>query len=98
MQLSVAVPPRQQAKPNPFTGEVMWDVDLFAVSDERAELLRVAVPDSGLAKNLTPGNAVQVMGLTAIVWEKDGRHGEMFRCDALRPPGPASGSTKPAAA
>jgi len=42
MQLSVAVPPRQQTKPNPFTGEVMWDVDLFAVADERAELLRVA--------------------------------------------------------
>jgi hypothetical protein len=98
MQLSVAVPPRQQTKPNPFTGEVMWDVDLFVIADERPDLLRVAVPESGLPKNLTPGSAIQVTGLTVVVWDKDGRHGQMFRCEAFHPIAPASGSTKTAAA
>jgi hypothetical protein len=97
-QLVVAVPPRQQTKAHPITGEVMWDVDLFVIADERPDLLRVAVPDSGLAKNLAPGGAVRVGGLTVVVWEKDGRHGQMFRCDALSPATAVSASSKPAAA
>jgi hypothetical protein len=97
-QLMVAVPPKQQSKANPVTGEVMWDVDLFVIADERPDLLRVAVPESGLPKNLTPGSAIQVTGLTVIVWDKDGRHGQMFRCDAFHPVAPASGATKSAAA
>jgi hypothetical protein len=97
-QLMVAVPPKQQSKANQITGEVMWDVDLFVIADERPDLLRVAVPESGLPKNLAPGGAVGVAGLTVVVWEKDGRHGQMFRCDALHPIGPAGASSKPAAA
>jgi hypothetical protein len=97
--LKLAVPPRQQSKANAYTGEVEWNVDLFVVSDERADVLQLSVPESGLTKNLTVGGDVQVSGLTAIVWEKNGNHGLMFRCDAVRPAGPAAaGGSKQAAA
>jgi hypothetical protein len=99
MQFKVAVPPRQQTKPNPYTGEIEWNVDLFVVSDDRAEVLQVAVPEAGLTKTVKPDDAVQLSGLTAIAWEKNGNHGLMFRCDTLHPAAPASaGGSKQAAA
>jgi hypothetical protein len=93
MSFTVATPPRRQSKPNPYTGEIDWDVDLLAVTDDgKADLLRVTVPESGLVKGLTPLTAVEVEGLVARVWEKqDGRHGVMFACDAMRPTAPANG-------
>jgi hypothetical protein len=97
-QLLLAVPPKQQSKANPITGEVMWDVELFVIADERPDLVRVAVPESGLAKNVAPGGAVRVEGLTVVVWEKDGRHGQMFRCDVLQPLGQPAVAGKSAAA
>ncbi len=33
MTLTVATPPRRQSKPNPFTGEIDFDVDLLAVTE-----------------------------------------------------------------
>jgi hypothetical protein len=95
MTLTVATSPRQQSKPNPFTGEITWDVDLLAVSDEKEDLLRVGVPESGLAKNLGPLAIVRVEGLTARVWEKqEGRHGVMFSCDAVRAVATPGGAAK----
>jgi hypothetical protein len=86
MTLTVAMLPRQQSRPNPYTGEIMWDVDLLAVIGDEVDLMRVGVPDSGLAKNLVPLAPIEPDGLIARVWEKqDGRHGVMFGCDALRP-------------
>ena len=90
MTLTVATPPRRQSKPNPFTGEIDWDVDVLAVtSDGKADLLRVTVPDSGLDKKVVPLVAVQVDGFIGRVWEKqDGRHGVDVR---LRCHGPGRG-------
>jgi hypothetical protein len=100
MTLTVATPPRRQSKPNPFTGEIDWDVDLLAVtSDGKTDLLRVTVPDSGMPKNLAPLTAVEVEGFIARVWEKqDGRHGIMFACDAMRPVVAANGAAAKASA
>jgi hypothetical protein len=99
MQLTVAVPPRLQTKPNPFTGEIEWNVDLFVVADERPDVIQVAVAESKAAKGLGPNSQVQAEGLTAILWEKEGKHGVMFRCDALRPTtgngGPTQSSKPP---
>jgi hypothetical protein len=82
----VATPPRRQSKPNPFTGEIDFEVDLLAVYDGKADLLRVTVPESGLAADLTPLTVVELTGFIARVWEKpDGRHGVMFACDSMRP-------------
>jgi hypothetical protein len=97
MRLTVATPPRTQSKANPFTGEVEWNVDLFVVADDRPDVVQVAVPESGVTKGLVPADQVQVDGLTAIVWVKDGKHGVMFRCDAIRPEGPKLAATAGAA-
>ncbi len=95
LTLTVAVPPRQRSKPDPFSGEITWDVDLFVVADQRAEVLRVGVAESGLSKHLAVGGAVQVEVLTARVWERqDGRHGVMFSCDSIRPTGQAVAAAK----
>src|SRR3974390_2894006 len=85
MTLTVATTPRRQSKPNPFTGEVDWDVDVLAVTEDgKADLLRITVPDAGLDKRIVPLATVQVDGFIARVWEKqDGRHGVMFACDAM---------------
>jgi hypothetical protein len=100
MRLTVAVPPRPQTKPNPFTGEIEWNVDLFVVIDDRPYVLQVAVPESGAAKGLVADSRVVVEGLTGILWDKDGRHGVMYRCDAIRAAtgaGASTSSSKPAA-
>jgi hypothetical protein len=102
MRFTVATPPRTQSKPNPFTGEIEWNVDLFIVADDRPDVVQEAVPESGIGKGLVSEGQVQVDGLTAILWDKDGRHGVMFRCDAIRPAGAAASSAgsspaKPAA-
>jgi hypothetical protein len=75
-------------------------VDLLAVtSDGKADLLRVTVPESGIAKNLAPLTPVEVEGFIARVWEKqDGRHGVMFARDAIRPVAAAKGAAAKASA
>jgi hypothetical protein len=100
MTLTVATPPRRQSKPNPFTGEIDFDVDVLAVTEDgKADLLRVTVPESGLAKNVVPLVAVQVDGFIGRVWEKqDGRHGVMFACDAMGPVVATNGSAAKASA
>jgi hypothetical protein len=100
MTLTVATPPRRQSKPNPFTGEVDWDVDVLAVTaDGKADLLRVTVPDSGLDKKVGALMTVQVDGFIARVWEKqDGRHGTMFACDAMALAVATNGSASKASA
>ena len=100
MTLTVATPPRRQSKPNPFTGEIDWDVDVLAVTEDgKADLLRITVPDSGLDKKVGPLMAVQVDGFIARVWEKqDGRHGVMFACDAMALAVSANGSPAKASA
>jgi hypothetical protein len=100
MTLTVATPPRRQSKPNPFTGEIDWDVDVLAVTEDgKADLLRITVPDSGLDKKVGPLMAVQVDGFIGRVWEKqDGRHGVMFACDAMALAVSANGSVAKASA
>src|SRR3954467_15307449 len=62
-------------------GEVLWRVQLVALGDGEAEIIRVAVPgDPGIS----PGDMVRVDGMTAQAWEMDGRSGMAFRATAIR--------------
>jgi len=62
-------------------GEVLWRVQLVALGDGEAEIIRVAVPgDPGVAQ----GEMMRVEGLTGQAWEKDGRSGMAFRATAVR--------------
>ena len=74
--------PRESWAPRVDTnGEVLWRVQLVALGDGEAEIIRVAVPgDPGVAQ----GEMVRAEGLTGQAWEKDGRSGMAFRATAIR--------------
>jgi hypothetical protein len=56
-------------------------VQLVALGDGEAEIIRVAVPgDPGVAQ----GEMVRVEGMTAQAWEMEGRSGMAFRASAIR--------------
>src|ERR671912_2303520 len=79
------------------SGEVLWRVQLVALGDGEAEIIRVAVPGD---PKVSQGEMVAVDGLTAPPWELDGRSGMAFRCQAIGPAGPRparSGGEKAAA-
>lgn len=61
-------------------GELLWRVQLVALGDGEAEIIRVAVPGE---PKLGEGELVRVEGLTAQAWEMDGRSGMAFRALAI---------------
>ena len=63
------------------TGEILWRVQLVALGDGEAEIIRVAVPGD---PDVGQGEMVAVDGLTAQPWEMDGRSGMAFRCVAIQ--------------
>jgi hypothetical protein len=62
-------------------GEVLWRVQLVALGDGEAEIIRVAVPGD---PKVAQGEMVAVDGLTAQPWEMGDRSGMAFRCMAIR--------------
>ena len=89
--------PREAWAPRVDTnGEVLWRVQLVALGDGEAEIIRVAVPGD---PKVAQGEMVTVDELTAQPWEMDGRTGVAFRCLAIRTAsGRGSGSSEKAAA
>jgi hypothetical protein len=61
-------------------GEVLWRVQLVALGDGEAEIIRVAVVGD---PHVGQGEMVRVDGLTAQAWELDGRSGMAFRAQAI---------------
>src|ERR1700755_516449 len=62
-------------------GEVLCRVQVVALGDGEAEIIRVSVPgDPGVKQ----GEMVRVEGMTAQAWEMDGRNGMAFRATAIR--------------
>jgi len=68
-------------------GELLWRVQLVALGDGEAEIIRVAVPGD---PHVSQGEMVRVEGMTAQAWELEGRSGMAFRCQAIGPAGPRS--------
>ena len=62
-------------------GEVLWRVQLVALGDGEAEIIRVAVPGD---PKVAQGEMVRVEGMTAQAWEMEGRSGMAFRAQAVR--------------
>src|SRR4051812_41120145 len=61
-------------------GEVLWRIELVALGDGQAQIIRVSVPgDPGVKQ----GEMVRVDGMTAQAWEMDGRSGMSFRATAI---------------
>jgi hypothetical protein len=61
-------------------GEVLWRVQVVAMGDGEADIIRVVVAgDPGVKQ----AEMVRVDGLTAQAWEMDGRNGMAFRATAI---------------
>jgi hypothetical protein len=66
-------------------GEVLWRVQLVALGDGEADIIRVSVAGD---PNVGQGEMVRVEGMTAQAWEMDGRSGTAFRATAIQPARP----------
>ena len=75
-------------------GEVLWRVQLVALGEGEAEIIRVAVPGD---PKLAQGEMVSVEGLTAQAWEMEGRSGMAFRASAIQSLKPRAAAEKAAA-
>jgi hypothetical protein len=88
--------PREAWAPRTDTnGEVLWRVQLVALGDGEAEIIRVAVPGD---PHVGQGEVVTVDGLTAQAWEMDGRSGMAFRAQLIRSASSRTGGAEKAAA
>ncbi|MEE1942304.1 hypothetical protein V1L54_23365 [Streptomyces sp. TRM 70361] len=71
------------------TGETLMTVGVVYIDDGESALIRVAVPESGIAEGLTLGAPVSLPGLVAKPWENvfNGRqrHGIAYRAAAVTP-------------
>jgi hypothetical protein len=77
------------------SGEVLWRVQVVALGDGEAEIIRVAIPGD---PHVSQGEMVRVEGLTAQAWEMDGRSGMAFRAQLIRSAAARGGSGEKAAA
>ena len=95
MQQYEANKPRESLAPRTDpNGELLWRVQLVALGDTDAEIIRVVIPgDPGVGQ----GEMVHVDGLTAQPWEMEGRSGMAFRCLAIRSATSRSAGEKAAA-
>ncbi|WP_156027948.1 hypothetical protein [Candidatus Solirubrobacter pratensis] len=73
--------PRESRAPRTDTnGEVLWGVQLVALGDGEAEVIKVSiVGDPGVAQ----GEMVRVEGMTAQPWKMEDRTGMSFRAAAI---------------
>ncbi|MEU6423459.1 SCO3933 family regulatory protein [Streptomyces spiralis] len=68
------------------SGETLWTVDVVFIMNGSAEVISVAVPESGISGELAMGTPVALTGLVARPWENEfngqKRHGISFRAVA----------------
>ena len=71
------------------TGETLMTVGVVYIDDGESALIRVSVPESGIAEGLTLGAPVSLPGLVAKPWENvfngQQRHGIAYRAAAVTP-------------
>lgn len=75
-------------------GEVLWRVQLVALGDGEAEIIRIIVPGD---PKVGQGEMVRVEGMTSQGWEMDGRSGTTYRATSIRSEGRGQASDKTAA-
>jgi len=76
------------------SGQVLWRVQVVALGDGDAEIIRVTVPGD---PKVGQGEMVHVEGMTTQAWEMDGRSGTTFRATAIRSEGRGQAGEKTAA-
>jgi hypothetical protein len=74
-------------------GEVLCRVQVVALGDEDAEIIRVTVPGD---PKVAQGEMVRLADMTLQAWEMDGRNGTTFRAASIRAEGRGQGAEKTA--
>ena len=84
-QFEEGKPREAWARRTDANGEVLWRVQVVALGDGDAEIIRLTVAGD---PKVGQGEMVRVEGMTAQAWEMEGRSGMAFRCQAIGPVGP----------
>jgi len=95
----------ERAPKTDSNGELLWEVDVLAMSEGQAEVIKISVPGD---PNVRQGELVRIEGLTLHPWEMDAdrsdekegtekRYGISFRATAIRPVNARSQGEKAAA-
>ena len=65
-------------------GEVLWRVQVVALGNGDAEIIRLTVAGD---PKVGQGEMVRVQGMTQQAWEMDGRSGQTYRAESIRSEG-----------
>ena len=68
-------------------GEPMWTTQVLAQDGENGEVLNVTV--AGIKPSVTVGQPVRPLGLEAIPWNTNGKHGVAYRASEMKPVSPS---------
>jgi hypothetical protein len=61
----------------------MWATQVMALDETGGEVLSITV--AGIQPSITVGQIVKPVGLEAIPWNNNGKHGVAFRAVELKP-------------
>jgi hypothetical protein len=64
-------------------GRPMWTTQVLALDETGGEVLAISV--AGMTPSVTVGQMVKPVGLEAIPWNNNGKHGVAFRAVELKP-------------
>jgi hypothetical protein len=64
-------------------GQPMWATQVMALDETGGEVLSITV--AGIQPSITVGQIVKPVGLEAIPWNNNGKHGVAFRAVELKP-------------
>jgi len=68
---------------NDRDGRPMWTTQVMALDETGGEMLSITV--AGTTPSATVGQVVKPVGLEAIPWNNNGKHGVAFRAVELKP-------------
>ena len=92
-QFEEGKPREAWARRTDANGEVLWRVQLVALGDGDAEIIRVTIPGD---PKVGQGEMVRLADMTVQAWEMDGRAGSTYRAGSIRSEGRDQGADKAA--
>jgi hypothetical protein len=92
-QFEEGKPRESWARRTDANGEVLWRVQVVALGDGDAEIIRLTVPGD---PKVGQGEMVRVTGMTQQAWEMDGRSGQTYRAESIRSEGRGQAAEKAA--
>ena len=66
------------------TDQPLFNLDVTVIGEGRAQTVQLALPENGFPKGLGIGAFIVPDSWVAVKWEKDGRHGEIYRVKSVK--------------